>query len=114
MSIQDFEALVDQIEVQKASSPVLAQLWQDYEHRLVEKCLLGQSFDLTINTTGAILSPLRSTQLSEATLEKIKAEGVDVDEVETVMDQTKCDADRAIDVLKRHKNIVDAMLEIAP
>ena len=40
--------------------------------------------------------------------------GLDPDEITTVMNQANCSRAKAVKALKKHKNIVDAILELTP
>ena len=40
--------------------------------------------------------------------------GLDPDEITTVMSQAQCSRAKAVKALKKHKNIVDAILELTP
>lgn len=46
--------------------------------------------------------------------EEVDDSGLDADEIQTVMTQANCSRAAAIKSLKKHKNIVDAILELTP
>ena len=46
--------------------------------------------------------------------EAVDESGLDPDEITTVMNQANCSRPRAVKALKKHKNIVDAILELTP
>jgi nascent polypeptide-associated complex subunit alpha len=45
---------------------------------------------------------------------EVDASGLDPDEIQTVVNQAYCSRARAVKALRKHQNIVDAILELTP
>jgi len=46
--------------------------------------------------------------------DEIDESGLDPDEIKTIMQQASCSRSRAVKALRKHKNLVDAILELTP
>ena len=59
-------------------------------------------------------APSKEAEEEEDSGEAVDESGLDPDEITTVMNQANCSRPRAVKALKKHKNIVDAILELTP
>ena len=59
-------------------------------------------------------APSKEEEEEEESGEAPDESGLDPDEITTVMNQANCSRAKAVKALKKHKNIVDAILELTP
>jgi len=59
-------------------------------------------------------APASIAEEEEEDAEDVDESGLDADEIQTVMSQANCSRSRAVKALKKHANIVDAILELTP
>ena len=59
-------------------------------------------------------APSKDEEEEEESGEAPDESGLDPDEITTVMNQANCSRAKAVKALKKHKNIVDAILELTP
>jgi nascent polypeptide-associated complex subunit alpha len=68
----------------------------------------------TIGATAAASAPAKEEEEEDVGGDAADEAGLDPDEITTVMNQANCSRAKAVKALKKHKNIVDAILELTP
>lgn len=85
----------------------------NFVEQAVNMLLTNSCISVHIIQMPSMEAPSKEAEEDDST-ESVDETGLDQDEITTVMNQANCSRTKAVKALRKHNNIVDAILELTP